>query len=259
MYNGIIDNLIAKGRSSFTLEDIEKPTGSSPDAIRMALNRLQKKGKLAMPYRGFYLILNPQHRARGCLPPEQFIPDLMEYLGEEYYVGILSAAEYHGAAHQRPQVFQVVVPKSRRSIICGKVRVDFIFRKNAASIPIQLRNTPTGTVKMSTPEATALDLIGYVRHCGGLDNAATVLAELADKIDDTTLAEVAKYSPLSWAQRLGYLLELNGNKEKTVALAHYLSERHPVPTSLTPGNSIKGVRKDIHWQLYVNTVVEPDL
>ena len=33
-----------------------------------------------------------------------------------YYSGLLSAAEYHGAAHQRPQAFQVFLAKNRRPI-----------------------------------------------------------------------------------------------------------------------------------------------
>jgi len=46
-----------------------------------------------MPYRGFYVIVSPEYRSLGCRPAEQFIPDLMEYLGEVYYAGLLSAAE----------------------------------------------------------------------------------------------------------------------------------------------------------------------
>ena len=52
-----------------------------------------------MPYKGFYTIVPPEYRTAGCIPPEQFIPDLMDYLGEAYYAGLLSVSEYHGAAH----------------------------------------------------------------------------------------------------------------------------------------------------------------
>lgn len=167
MITDYISELAAKGRACFSFEDIEKLT-----RIKASLRRLSKKGEIAMPYRGFYVIIPPEYRAMGCLPAEQIIPDLMEHLKEVYYTGLLSAAEYHGAAHHRPQVFQVVVAKSRRPIRCGKVRVEFIFRKNAASIPTQPRNTPAGILKIATPEATALDLIGYVGRCAGLDNVA---------------------------------------------------------------------------------------
>jgi hypothetical protein len=57
----------------------------------------------------------------------------MAYLDEKYYAGLLSAAEYHGAAHQRPQVFQVVVARNKSEITCGKVRGIFVARKNMRS------------------------------------------------------------------------------------------------------------------------------
>jgi predicted transcriptional regulator of viral defense system len=234
--------------------------GTSPVAVRSALNRLKKKGILALPYQEFYLILPPEHRSRGCLPPQQFIPHLMEHLGEVYYTGLLSAAEFHGAAHHRPQVFQVIVGKARRSIECGQVRVEFIFRKNAADIPTELRNTSVGTVKISTPEATALDMIGYVRHCAGLDNVATVLAELAEKIDIKHLLEAASLSPVAWVQRLGYLFDLLEEYDKADAVAAFLQTIPPImPTPLMPGTSVKGAKKNNCWQIFVNTEVEPDL
>ncbi len=259
MISAFIQDLAAKGRSCFSFEDIEKLKSSTPVAIKAALRRLQKKGEIAMPCRGFYVILPPEYRAAGCLPPEQFIPDLMDYLGEIYYAGLLSAAEYHGAAHQRPQVFQVVASKSRRPIRCGKMRVEFVIRKNAARIPTEPKNTPAGILKIATPEATALDLIGYVHRCGGLDNVATVLTELVEKIDANRLLETAQWSPIAWVQRLGYLIELVGAAEKAGGIAGYVREKRPVRTPLAPALSIKGARTEIRWRVFVNAEVEPDI
>ncbi|SNB47473.1 type IV toxin-antitoxin system AbiEi family antitoxin [Geobacter sp. DSM 9736] len=259
MYLGLVDSLAAEGRSCFTYQEFLKLSGSSEVAVKSALHRLLKKGEIAMPYRGFYVILLPMHRSVGCVPPAQFIPDLMEHLGEVYYAGLLSAAEYHGAAHQRPQIFQVMVAKVRRPITCGNIRVQFVYRKNAAAIPTEFRNTTAGTIKVSTPEATALDVVGYVSHCAGLDNVATILIELAECIDPKRLVEVAELSPVSYAQRLGYLLELLGEKDKVVQLAEYVRKKCPVPTALLPRLSIKGAAKDRQWQVYINTTIEPDI
>lgn len=259
MYLELVDSLAAEGRSCFSYQEFLKLSGSSEIAVKSALHRLQKKGEIAMPYRGFYVILLPMHRIIGCVPPAQFIPYLMAHLGEVYYAGLLSAAEYHGAAHQRPQVFQVMVAKVRRPITCGNVRVEFVFRKNAAEIPTELRNTSAGTIKVATPEATALDVVGYVNHSAGLDNVATILIELAERIDPKRLVEVAELSPVSYAQRLGYLLELVGEKDLAAPLADYVRSKRPIPTALTPRISTKGAKKDRRWQVYVNTEIDPDL
>jgi predicted transcriptional regulator of viral defense system len=259
MYSKIIEEIERKGRSSFTIDDIRNEAASSVGAIRIALNRMIKKGKLAKPYKGFYVILPPEHRLKGCLPPEQFIPDLMGRLGVNYYTGLLSAAEYYGAAHQKPQIFQVVSNKTRRPIICGKVHVDFIFRKNASKIPVIEKNTTAGIIKISSPEATAIDLIGYAKKSAGLDNVAGILSELAERIEINRILEIANLSPVSWVQRLGYLFELLGDESKAAALAKYIEKIKPLPVALVPGSGIKGSKLNKKWRLYINAKVEPEL
>jgi len=211
-----------------------------------------------MPFRGFYVIVTPEHRKLGCLPAHQFIPALMAHLDEPYYVGLLTAAEHHGATHNRPQSFQVILPRTRTGITCGGVRVDFIARKNIAYIPTQDFKTPRGYLKVSTPEVTAFDLAGYPHHAGGLDNAATVLSELAEKIDAVKLVRIADLSPIAWSQRLGYLLELVGESDLAEGLAEYINCKDAVPVPLSPSQPFKGVRQEPRWRLLPNEKVEPE-
>ncbi|MBA4417073.1 MAG: hypothetical protein C0392_04060 [Syntrophus sp. (in: bacteria)] len=259
MLASIIDEFSAKGRSSFTLKEVEALRNSSPVAIKAAIGRLQKKGRIATPYRGFYVIVPPEYRVIGCLPAEQFIDDLMKHLGELYYVGLLSAAEYHGAAHHRPQVFQVMVSKARRKIRCGRVLVEFIYRKNVVDVPTKERNAPAGTIVVSTPEATALDLVGYERRSGGLDNVVTVLSELAEKIDARGLLEIASFSPIAWMQRLGYLLDTLGEEKMASILAEYIDEKEPTRIPLVPALTTKGSKSNRRWKLLVNKTIEADI
>ncbi len=254
-----ISQFAAEGISCFSFIELEQRISSSPTALKSALRRLMKKGEIAMPYQGFYVIVPPEYRSLGCRPAEQFIPDLMNYLGEYYYVGLLSAAEYHGAAHHRPQVFQVMVAKPRRTIISGKVQVNFIVRGNIEAIPTQPRNTVSGILKLSTPEATAFDLAGYYRHCGWLDNVATVLSEMVEVIDPEKLVTVAELSPITWVQRLGYLLESVGSEEIWQPLSEYINAKKPVRSPLLPSVTIKGAVFSKRWQIYINTKVKSEI
>ncbi len=195
----------------------------------------------------------------GCLPADHFIPSLMEHLGEKYYAGLLSAAAYHGAAHQSPQVFQVVATRNRPEIICGKVRVQFVARNNVEKIPTSDFKTPRGYLKISTPAATAFDLAGYPHHAAGLDNVATILAELAECIDGKDLVVVAALSPIAWAQRLGYLLDLVGAEEKTGKLADYIAREKPAPTPLLPSQPFMGIGQLQRWRILVNVKVEAEV
>lgn len=254
-----INSLAASGRYQFVSREAQAALGVSAAAAKLALNRLAKQKLVASPARGFYVIVPPEYRAIGCLPAEQFIPALMKRLDLRYYAGLLSAAQYHGAAHQRPQEFQVFLPKNRRPLACGRTRVVFMVRKRLAEVPVQSFNTPRGTLLVSTPEATALDLVGYQHHAGGLDQVATVLSELADRIDPEKLAVAARTGPVPWAQRLGYLLETVGAGEKAVRLKNYVREHAKQSTVLLPGGARARAPRDEGWKLYINADVQADV
>lgn len=255
----ILVDLPSRGEYCFTMAMAKQLLGSSDVAAHSTVQRLRKKGGIAMPYRGFYVVVPPEYRILGCLPAEQFIPLLMDHIGETYYTGLLSAAQYHGAAHHRPQVFQVVTARNKTSLACGKVRVDFIARKNVKQMPTGAINTPRGMLRLASPETTAFDLVGYPQHAGGLDNVATILAELAEKLDPAELAKLADLSPLPWAQRLGYLLDLVDMSEKAEPLAGYIATKRRVTTPLVPSAPVDGAQKNQRWQLLVNAEIAAEL
>lgn len=255
------DHLIrlqSAGRYCFTSRDVGEALGLSRDAVKLALNRLRRKGEVASPARGFYVIVPPEYRALGCLPADQFIPALMAQSKTPYYAGLLSAAQYHGAAHHRPQEFQVMLGKPRRPIECGKVRVVFHVRKHIIAVPVQHINTPRGTVAVSTPEATAFDLIGYEAQIGGLDAVATILVDLAEKLDPKKLAGLSPSVPLPWAQRLGYLLECIEEAPRAKPLKDYVRARARDMTVLVPSAQDDGGTRNRDWKLVVNTEVEAE-
>ena len=236
---------------------MRRSLGVSPAAARLALSRLAKKGLIASPARGFYVIVPPEYRRLGCLPAEQFVPALMAHLERPYYAALLSAAQFHGAAHHRPQTFQVALAGYRRPISCGSVAVSFVTRARLAEVPTQSFNTPRGAIRVSSLEATAVDLVGYAKRVGGLSQAATVIAELAADLHPDRLAAAARTAPVSWAQRLGYLLDLVGATDKTSSLRRGVYERARDSVLLVPGSPGKGrPPRDQRWRLRINAEVE---
>lgn len=253
-----IARLASSGRYHFNSSDAQDALNVSADAAKLALNRLAKQGLVASPARGFYVIVPPEYQSLGCLPADQFIPALMKKLGQSYYMGLLSAAQYHGAAHHRPQEAQVMLAKSRRPIVAGAVRVAFIVRKQIAEVSVQPFNTPRGTVLVSTPEATAVDLVGYSHHVGGLDQVATVLGDLAEMLNPEKLVLAAQTAPTPWAQRLGYLLEKVDAVEQAAPLKSYVHARARQTVALVPTTSHEGAYRDDGWKLIVNAEVEAE-
>lgn len=232
--------------------------GSDRKPVTRALSRLILKGELASPHRSFYLVVPPEYYSLGCLPAEQFVPQLMDRAGEPYHVALLSAAQLHGAAHHRPLRFQVMVERPRAAIECGKVCVEFHVRADLERVATVLMNTPRGHMRVSSPEATAVELVGYARHAGGLDNVATVLADLADSLDADRLLEQARGAPLAWSQRLGYLLDLVQAEETASALVSWVHEHARRVAPLDPVIPRTGAERSERWRLAINTDIEVD-
>jgi predicted transcriptional regulator of viral defense system len=250
--------LAANGQHHFTTDEAVAALGASVPTARAALRRLKAKGEIADPHRGFYVIVPPEYRRLGCLPADQFVPQLMQHLGEAYYVALLSAAELHGAAHQRPQSFQVMVKVNRRDLECGEVRVQYVARKDMARTPVIEKNTPRGPLRVASSEATALELVGYADQCGGLDNVASVLSELVEVIDPQKLVSVAALCPIAWVQRLGYLLDVSGHRELADVLAPHVKLQAHVVAPLVRATTKTGAERVERWKLAVNASVESD-
>jgi predicted transcriptional regulator of viral defense system len=253
-----LESLQAKGRSSFTSIDFSKALSIKGKAAEFALIRLRQKEKIISPAPGFHVLLPPEYQSRGSPPPDFFIDDLMKYLEIPYYVSLLSAAERYGAAHQRPQKFQVMVGEKRRDIICGKAYLQLFFRKNLTEIPFEKKEVRTGWIKVSTPESTAIDLVGYHKQSGGLQNVLTVLSELSESIDSKKLVEAAKFSPISWAQRLGALFSLLKFDELAKDLFDYVETNATFYVPLVPGPVENKKLKDKRWKVYLNETLEAD-
>jgi predicted transcriptional regulator of viral defense system len=88
---------------------------------------------------------------------------------------------------------------------------------------------------------------------------ATVLAELAERLDPATLALLAPLSPVPWAQRLGYLLDQVGAADRTSPLAEHVTSVVNETTALVPSAPANGAPYDKRWRLLANVEVEPDL
>ena len=113
--SAFVDDTQAAGRYTFSSAEARDALGVSEIALDNAIRRLKNRGRLVAPRRGFFVIVPTEYRAAGAPPPSWFIDDLMRFLGQPYYVGLLSAAGLHGASHQQSMVFQVVTDRPTRS------------------------------------------------------------------------------------------------------------------------------------------------
>ena len=252
-----VDGLQSRGRYTFSREQALAALAGSPAAFKLAAGRLARADRLVMPRRGFFIIVPLEHRTAGAPPPSWYVTDLLHHAGVAGYVGLLSAAALHGAAHQASQEYQVVTDRQLRATTVGRSRLQFMFKRDAARTPVVSRKTETGSMSVSTVEATAFDLVQYVAAVGSIDTAATVLAELGDAVDAAALAECASLFPRSTGQRVGWLLDRVGHAEKTRRLHDALAARPRAAISLRPGSGATGAA-DARWHVRVDRDVEMD-
>src|ERR1700721_3016257 len=160
-FSSYMTRLLSTGSVVFSAEEARKALGVSHGALLDAAERQQRKKHLVSPRRGFYVIVPPQYLSWGAPPPPWYIDDLMRHEGHAYYVGLLKAAELHGATHQAVLEFQVVTDKRMPKIRAGRSILAFFYRKSMRPVleAVSDHKTDTGSMKVSSPELTALDLL----------------------------------------------------------------------------------------------------
>ncbi len=257
----LADWLLARGRSAVTTREAAEILGVPDEHVRVRLHAAVRGGRLFSPSRGLWVAIPTKYRTWGAPPAVEFLEPLMVHLRREYYVGWLSAAEIHGAAHQRPQATQVAVDKAVADRSFGRSHLRFTRQSRAGSLPRQRHTVESGHVWVSTPTLTAVDLVDRPDLGGGLSNVATVLFDLADAtpLDAHDLATLAASYSATTVRRLGYLLELVRASVDTTDLAQQV-EAAPLPRAvvLDPRLPRKGVT-DPRWGIVINSDVEPDL
>lgn len=259
-------SLLASGRVVFSIEEAMQAIGVGRGALLDAAERLQLQGRLIKPRHGFYVIVPPQFLSWGAPPPSWYIDDLMRFEGRDYYVGLLKASDLHGSSPQAIMEFQVVTDKQLTRLQTGRSMISFRYRRDLADVRsgIEKHKTDTGYMKVSSPELTALDLLRYAPSIGGLDNVATMLVELAAKIDAEKLAVLSRSFARSVVRRLGYLLESHGYSEKVTRMRKMLGDLPDGWVELDPTEAMdpvfaaKPIEREPSWRVVVRRVPELD-
>jgi hypothetical protein len=260
-----INDLQKRGILTFTLSEVrQKFPLSSEIAIKSALRRASDDNSVISARQGFYVIVPVSYALRGTVPPELYIDDLMRRLRYSYYVGLLNAAAYYGAAHQQPQEFSVIAASPPlRAVVKKGIRINFIaVRKEIPQSWLRPFRTERGDIQVSKPELTAADLITYQKKIGGFNRVATILYELAEALDFGRLdKQFFDFVPVSTIQRIGYLLDSVLQQPKQAEMLYAKAQAYKcafqkVPLKRGKEGDYTAVNK--RWKIIVNTQLEID-
>lgn len=260
-YAGVeyVRGLLRIGSYAFSRNAAAQALGRSGPGLSNTLKRLEKSGWIMPVSRGFYAVIDSGNQAFGFAPPHSFLDAWAKQRGFQYYMSGISAAELHGAAHQRTQVYQVVTDRTLPTFDYNGLHISFFRKKPITDRMWTLRNVFSGYLRVSTPETTAYDLLFLPRACRSLSRVATIFIELGEVLKPAELATLCGMGcetvPL---QRLGWLLDHTGWGKHTGQLHKKLQIRGLQWRLLEPRLPMKGQRNN-RWHIIENTDIQPDI
>lgn len=254
-----LEKLLGQGRCSFLRSQAMSSLAIEYTPFRQAAHRLTQKGKLKRLRGEFYVVVPPEHTTQGAPPTEWFIGALMDYLGQDYYIALLSAAGLHGATHQLSTAFQVITNEVTPAIQAGRAQIDFFYKKKIHPDYYQRIKAGGKMVNASTPEMTACDLLRY-KNIASISFIATVLCEMGESLDPKILSQFLKNgdAQIATIQRLGYLLELLEIPIDLTELHKALKAKSSQYHLLVPSSKAAVIEQNKRWHILVNETVEPD-
>ena len=249
-----IDTRMGLGRVAFSLDELTKESGLSAIAAKFQLLRLRGKVVRVSPRQPFYLIVSPEHRSMGVPPATWWLQDYLNWLERPYYLALQSAASAFGSNPQALQVTQVMTDRPCRTIKVGRIQVRFFVKRGIERTPTQQLAQAAAPLCISTPEATAFDLVRYATSIGGIERAAETIRPLLPGLRARDLKRVlTAENQTAVAQRLGFVIQAAREKK----LAQVIYDWLPAKLVTVPLSPLKGERKNIpvveRWQVLNNS------
>jgi len=257
-----IKYLLSIENYSFSLDEIANATAASSNSLKFELLRLSKKGEIVNLRKGFYLIITPRYSSAKKLPLQLYCEKLFEYLNRKYYVGLYSAAKFHGASHQQIQRDYLITEKTKlNNISKNNIDIRFFTTINWSDKNIQQKKSDAGIFKISSPALTIVDLIHHQTKLGGINRMLATIEELTEELTTSDLSELLSWYPnKSTLQRLGFVLEeLDVEEEFQEMIYSKLKTKDFFPVLLCPKSKEKPGAVDNKWKVDVNVKLESDL
>jgi len=201
----------ARGEFIISVDQLARTGQMTYLAIRRQLEHLSQRVQHLPGRPSAYLIVPPEHLARGAPPVTAWLDAYFRLRDQPYYMGLLSAASLHGSSTQALQVTQVLTTKPTRPMDIGRLHVDFYVKTHLRQTPLSALAGMPAPLAVSSPEATVLDLIAFSHRIGGIRRVTEVIADLKDVMSLIGLrTALHAETQTSVKQRLGFVLSILG-------------------------------------------------
>ena len=209
-----------------------------------------------------YIIIPPRYSKLSVIPLELYVNKLFVHLGKPYYIGLYSAAQLHGAAHQQAQTEYIITEGTRMLDIHKKnIAINFFLTSNWPQANIVQKRSDAGYFNVSDPLLTIVDLIYHQRKLGGINRMLANIEELLEEVEGSEMNSLLQWYPhKSVLQRLGFLMDyVNPKNDLLEPLIVYLERHGFYPVLLNTSDKIKPGAVDNKWKVDVNLALESDI
>lgn len=241
--DGVLWSLQSQGCYLFRASEFAALTGREPKgpAVKSALSRLSRSNKIVSLVKRppTWLIVPPEQAAYGAPPVTWWLDDFLRQDEPGYYLALLSAARYWGSAHYALQTTQVMVSRKRAPLKVGRLSIDFTFKAAAAQTPTAQATGGVAGYRVSTREATLLDLMRHSKDVGGLEAVVRVAKDFTSAMSEDGLNDaLTAMAQTAVAQRVGFVLS-HLSKKRHKPVERWLANRRTRREALE-GNAADG-------------------
>ncbi len=244
----LLDQLQGRGQLVASLPELVSLSGLTPIAVKRQLEHLADKVIRLAGRPSCYLIVAPEHRSRGAPPVSYWLADYCRVRQMPYYVGMLSAAALHGSAQQAVQITQVMTTTPTRAFSVGKMRIEFHVKQRLLDTPLTPIKGLAAPLAVSSPEATALDLLVFQQAAGGAIRATEVISGLLPAMSVQGWRRALPFASVSTRQRMGYVLS-NLGAHRFVKLVQDSLPPKVSMVPLQPGIPSPGACVNLPWRV----------
>lgn len=244
----LLSRLSSKGKRIIEIGDIEKTLETNYDNAKKIASNLKKKGWLDRLQRGKYVIVPLEAGEKGIFTEHEFL--IASELVSPYYIGFLSALNFHDLTDQTPiSVFAATTKRANNRTI-HDIPYHFVTLKEEKFFGTKEYSVSGKNITISDPEKTLIDCLDHVEYSGGIEQILNGLKK--DTLDLEKLVSYAlKIGNGAAIKRLHYLLDLL-DREIPKNLKRQLKENYSNSYSLLdPTKPDKGGYSS-EWMLRIN-------
>jgi len=249
----VITDLSYKNKTIFTIDDLK---GYVKDTKNFLHHLVERKWILKIR-RGVYVITPLESGEKGSESYTLHSFVIGSLLTKPYYIGYLSALNYHGLTEKTPSSVYVATTKTKHSLKLLDIKFKFVTIHSRKMFGLEEKTIDDRKVMMSSLEKTIVDCLDRPEYSGGIEELTKSLFFSKNEINVETLVDYAKKIKNNTViKRLGYISEIIEWDECLELLSNIkLKSGYSILEPKFPKGKTSKIKE--RWKLLVNAELDP--